>query len=39
VTHAKDPAVTQAWYDELWREDGTNILRGIASNIHGNPLD
>ena len=39
VTHAKDPAVTQAWYDELWHEDGTNILRGIASNIHGNPLD
>lgn len=38
VTHAKDPAVTQAWYDELRSEDGSGIMRGIAANIHGNPL-
>ncbi|MFC6712494.1 FAD-dependent urate hydroxylase HpxO [Branchiibius cervicis] len=39
VTHAKDPAATQAWYDELRCEDGTGIVRGIVSNIEGNPLD
>ncbi|WP_172328323.1 FAD-dependent urate hydroxylase HpxO [Mangrovicoccus sp. HB161399] len=39
VTHAKDPAATQEWYDGLRREDGTNIMRGIISNIAGNPLD
>ncbi|WP_420751932.1 FAD-dependent urate hydroxylase HpxO [Rhodococcus sp. O3] len=38
VTHAKDPEVTQAWYDELRTEDGTGIIRGIVSNIVGNPL-
>ncbi|WP_108259236.1 FAD-dependent urate hydroxylase HpxO [Mangrovicoccus ximenensis] len=38
VTHAKDPAATQAWYDGLRREDGSNIMRGIISNIAGNPL-
>ena len=39
ITHAKDPALTQAWYDELRTEDGRNIMRGILSHIHGNPLD
>lgn len=39
VTHGKDMAVTQAWYDELWQEDGHNIMRGIIANIEGNPLD
>ncbi|GAA5235528.1 FAD-dependent urate hydroxylase HpxO [Verticiella sediminum] len=39
VTHGKDPAVTQAWYDELWQEDGSNIIRGIYANVQGNPLD
>lgn len=39
VTHAKDAAVTQAWYDELWQEDGSRILRGIIANMEGNPLD
>ncbi|THU04510.1 FAD-dependent urate hydroxylase HpxO [Lampropedia puyangensis] len=39
VTHAKDAAVTQAWYDGLWTEDGSNIIRGIVANIEGNPLD
>jgi FAD-dependent urate hydroxylase len=38
VTHAKDPEVTAAWYDELRSEDGTRILRGIVSNIVGGPL-
>lgn len=39
ITHGKDPAATQAWYDGLWREDGSSIIRGIVSNIEGNPLD
>ena len=38
VTHAKDPEITRAWYDELRTEDGTGIIRGIVSNIVGNPL-
>jgi FAD-dependent urate hydroxylase len=39
VTHALDPAATQAWYEELRHEDGTNIIRGIVASIEGNPLD
>ena len=39
VTHMKDVAVTEAWYDELRREQGPHIMRGIISNIVGNPLD
>lgn len=39
VTHGADPQQTQAWYQELREEDGTNILRGIYKNIEGNPLD
>jgi FAD-dependent urate hydroxylase len=38
VTHAIDPVATQAWYDELWEEDGTRVIGGIVSNIVGNPL-
>lgn len=38
VTHGMDMAVTEAWYDELRTEDGTNIIRGIVSNIVGNPV-
>jgi FAD-dependent urate hydroxylase len=38
VTHGADPAATQAWYDELRTEDGTNIIRGIVSNIEGSLL-
>ncbi len=38
VTHAKDPDVTQRWYDELRMDDGTNIIRGIVKNIEGCPL-
>ncbi|MBN6516839.1 FAD-dependent urate hydroxylase HpxO [Acinetobacter pittii] len=39
VTHMKDEAVTQAWYEELRREQGGHIMQGIISNIVGNPLD
>ena len=39
VTHMKDEAVTKAWYDELRHEDGSRIMKGIISNIIGNPLD
>ena len=39
ITHGKDPVATQAWYDELWHEDGTNVIRGIYANVQGNPLD
>lgn len=39
VTHGADPAATQAWYDELWEEDGTRVIRGITANIDGSPLD
>lgn len=38
VTHAKDPGVTAAWYDELRNEDGSNVIRGIVGNIMGGPL-
>jgi FAD-dependent urate hydroxylase len=38
VTHAKDPAVTKDWYDELRREGGSGIIRGIVSNIEGGPF-
>lgn len=39
ITHMKDETVTKQWYEELKHEDGENILRGIVSNIIGNPLD
>lgn len=39
VTHGADPALTEAWYQELRQEDGANILGGIYKNIAGNPLD
>ena len=39
IIHGKDEAVTQAWYDELRQEDGSNILKGIISNISANPLE
>ncbi|MFJ6651674.1 FAD-dependent urate hydroxylase HpxO [Microbacterium sp. NPDC091313] len=38
-THAFDPAVTAAWYDDLRREDGTGIIRGILGNINGSPVE
>ena len=39
VTHMKDKDVTMAWYEELRREQGPHVMRGIISNIIGNPLD
>ena len=39
VTHMKDEAVTKEWYEELRKEQGPNIMKGIISNIIGNPLD
>jgi FAD-dependent urate hydroxylase len=39
VTHMKDEAVTEAWYQDLRQEQGPHIMRGIISNIIGNPLD
>jgi FAD-dependent urate hydroxylase len=38
VTHGKDMAATQQWYDELRREDGTSIMDAMARNILGGPL-
>lgn len=35
----KDEAITMAWYDELRQENGPHIMKGIISNIVGNPLD
>ncbi|OLI14587.1 hypothetical protein, partial [Xanthomonas oryzae] len=39
VTHMKDQQVTEAWYAELRQEQGPHIMKGIISNIVGNPLD
>ena len=39
VTHMKDKEVTMEWYEELRRENGPHIMKGIISNIVGNPLD
>lgn len=38
VTHGKDLAKTQAWYEELRSEDGTAIMGAIARTILGGPL-
>lgn len=39
VTHMKDKLVTQEWYADLRKEQGPHIMKGIISNIVGNPLD
>lgn len=39
VTHMKDEAVTKEWYEELRKDQGPHIMKGIISNIIGNPLD
>ncbi|EXA65513.1 FAD binding domain protein [Acinetobacter baumannii 348935] len=39
VTHMKDEAVTKEWYEELRKEQGPHIMKGIISNIICNPLD
>ncbi|MCS6813594.1 MAG: FAD-dependent urate hydroxylase HpxO, partial [Cyanobacteria bacterium] len=38
MTHGKDPAKTQQWYDELRHEDGTNIINAICKTILAGPL-
>ncbi len=38
VTHGIDPDKTREWYEELAREDGTNIMRALAGTILGGPL-
>lgn len=38
VTHARDPEVTRAWYEELRQEDGSGVIRGIVGNMVDNPL-
>ena len=39
VTHMKDEAITREWYEDLRKEQGGHIMKGIISNIVGNPLD
>jgi FAD-dependent urate hydroxylase len=38
VTHGIEPDTTLEWYAELAQEDGTNIMRALASTILGGPL-
>ncbi|WP_017934481.1 FAD-dependent urate hydroxylase HpxO [Nocardioides sp. Iso805N] len=38
LMHGEDPELTEAWYEELRGEDGTNVLRGIIGNMVDNPL-
>jgi len=39
VTHMKDEQITREWYEDLRKEQGPHIMKGIISNIVGNPLD
>lgn len=39
ITHMKDETITREWYEDLKKEQGSHIMRGIISNIVGNPLD
>lgn len=38
VTHGKDMAETERWYEELQTETGEHVLSGIAANVLGGPL-
>jgi len=38
VTHARDPAVTAAWYQSLKSETGERVLAGMCETIEGGPL-
>ncbi|MFG6667667.1 FAD-dependent urate hydroxylase HpxO [Halomonas sp. HNIBRBA4712] len=38
MIHGDNPRETQAWYDELAREDGTGVLEGIKKTVVGGPL-
>ena len=39
LTHAHDPAATDAWYDELRTETGDVIIGGIARSILAGPCN
>jgi FAD-dependent urate hydroxylase len=39
MTHGKDPELTRQWYEELQREDGSNIISGISKTILAGPLN
>lgn len=39
VTHGKDPAKTQQWYEALKHEDGTDIMDAITKTILAGPLN
>jgi len=38
VTHGKEMAVTQQWYEELKTETGERIMNGMCETIQGGPL-
>ena len=38
VIHAKDPAATETWYQELKEETGENIIEGLKQTIVNGPL-
>ncbi|WP_252108311.1 MULTISPECIES: FAD-dependent urate hydroxylase HpxO [unclassified Halomonas] len=38
MIHGDNPAETQAWYEELGREDGHGVLEGIRKTVAGGPL-
>lgn len=38
VTHGKEMALTQAWYEDLKHETGEKILAGMCETILGGPL-
>ncbi len=38
ITHGKDMALTQAWYEELRQESGEHIIAGLCDTIQGGPL-
>ncbi len=38
ITHGKDMALTQAWYQELEEETGERIINGLCETIQGGPL-
>jgi len=38
ITHGKDMALTQAWYQELKEETGERIINGLCDTIQSGPL-
>ena len=38
VTHGKEMAITEQWYEELKSETGERILHGMCDTIQGGPL-